>query len=240
MLNRPALAAAAFFSIFSGAALADPLVTIDAGTPGDYVFPTSSLTGGGFSRLQHFYDNSMFGAYSGFGISILDVSFFRANEGFFNPLTIDMYLSTTTKTQATLTTSNLDLNLGADNTLFATMVSTGGPAPALLTFSNHINPFFYDGSVGNLLIDLRFRDIGGVLGSPATFQIDDAIGMASLSRTVLPVVNGVNRERALTARFQVDLDFSGPPPAVPEPSTWAMGGTALAGLLALSLRRRSV
>jgi len=144
----------------------------------------------------------------------------------FDSVRID--LSTTSRTPGTLSTVFAN-NIGADNTtVFNSFVfanpSVTGPAagPKNFTVILTLNPFTYNPSLGNLLLDVRAVESGGGISAPFDAQLNspftahvDASGVGSTSGSILPT--------GVVTQFQ----FS----AVPEPSTLVLNS---AGVLLLA------
>lgn len=105
------------------------------------------------SRLQQAYGSVSFPET----ILITDISFFRQSEGVFRSGTYDLYLSTISGGIDTLSHTNFNGNLGADDTFFARLILSGS-LPAVLTFSG--GPFLYNPANGNLLLDIIVSNAG--------------------------------------------------------------------------------
>ena len=143
-------------------------------------FPFGGQTGGPGTRYQQAYAASNF---AGLGsISITGIEFY---DGILNfaPSTYSLYLSTITAGIDTLSNTNFNANLGADNKLF-TSASLSGAAPSNLVFTG--SPFTYDPSKGNLLLDIIVSP-GGV---PANFMGYEASYAFTCADPTLSICSG--------------------------------------------------
>ena len=190
-------------------------------------------------RYQQVYSASQFGASGPVTISQIAFRPDGADSGasliiFFNSVQID--LSTTTRTPTTLSTTFAD-NVGSDNaTVFNSFVFSNfpitGPAggPKDFTVAFNITPFTYDPSSGNLLLDVRAFESGGGIsdnldaqsGGPFTAHVD-ASGIGSSTGDVFTT--------GLVTRFEVR-----PAVQVAEPSTLPLAAVAM--LVAMGALRR--
>jgi hypothetical protein len=144
--------------------------------------------------------------------------------------TFTLYLSTTTKSVNGLDGNDLDSNLGSDNAVFAANVAlTSVYSNGTLSFVG--TPFFYDPSVGNLLVDMQ---VGGydpdnavadlVLGNRKFFQqTTDTIGEGDPLVSLVSNYDGLNN---MSVGLVTDVI------PIPEPSTYFLMSS---GLLALGL-----
>jgi hypothetical protein len=155
----------------------------------------------------------------------------------FDSVRID--LSTTGRTPSTLST-DFASNLGADNTtVFNSFVfvnapvtgPSGGPKDFTITFA--LNPFIYDPSAGDLLIDFRAIEFGGGISAPFDAESNSPF-MAHVDAPSISATTGSSFADGLVTQFQFT--------PVPEPSTVVLYslGALLMGAGVRSRRRRSV
>ena len=143
-------------------------------------------------------------------------SFGRLNTGTFN-----IFLSTTSAAVDGLNTTDFDANRGADNTLFGSF-ALGGAAPRTLAFTGP--GFFYNPSIGNLLVDMRISITLG--GDDVEFGANsgNAGGVYSRATNFGTGFEGVG----LQTRFV----------STPEPASILLVATGLGGIAAIRWRRR--
>jgi hypothetical protein len=127
-----------------------------------------------------------------------------------------------------ISSTNPDGNVGADQTLFGSF-SIGGAAPSTLSFVG--TPFFYDPSLGNLLLDLRVTDITGTPQGEGNAYFQAMNNSTDFSRA--HDFGSEFTEWGLVTRF----DY-GTAPVVPEPATMTLLATGLVGMLGARRRRR--
>ena len=155
---------------------------------------------------------------------------------FFDSVRID--LSTTSSTPATLSTTFAS-NVGADDkTVFNSFVftsapvtgPTGGPKDFTITFA--LNPFVYNPSAGNLLLDVRAFESGGGISAAFDAESNSAF-TAHVDAPDVSAASGSPFATGLVTQFQFT--------AVPEPSTVVLGslGALLVGVVAWWRQRRS-
>jgi hypothetical protein len=161
-------------------------------------------------------------------------------------------MSTTSRNVDALSTTFTE-NTGPDETtVFSGSITLGSagfvnPAPVPRPFELIINfskPFYYDPSKGNLLLDIR-NFSGTTPDSPSRIPSLDGTTSAQDSMSVMGSIQGgpdqnastgVNATTGFTSTNATIVQFTYDV-VVPEPSTYALAGTALATLLLL--RRRS-
>ena len=178
-------------------------------------FPFGATSGAGTVYQQLYSANSFSGAES-----IVRIGFFLGSGTNLRSGTYTLHLSTTSVAVDALNTSNFDSNLGADNTLFGTFVLGGASAPIMAFVGT---PYFYDPSLGNLLVDIRISGGGVTPLDPAFFKANngDANGVYSRSHNFGTGFAGYGLQTQFTT--------------IPEPSTMLL---TVAGLGVLLLVRR--
>jgi hypothetical protein len=147
--------------------------------------------------------------------------------------TYQLSLSTVTANIANLSETNLAGNPGANNTVFTT-VTLAGAAPNTLAFDG--GPFYYDPSMGNLLLNIQVSNPSG--GGSAIFEDGAGTGPTGIVR-YSNFYNG-------TAGYGLVTEFIGSSSRgltsldTPEPPTLIMLGCGLAGLFVGLWRRYSL
>lgn len=186
----------------SGMLRADSIVigTLDGFNTDPFGGPIPPAPG---TRYQQAYASADFtGPISITGIDFLDGIGFLG----LGPTTYTLSLSTITAGIDTLSDTNFDSNLGADNTLFET-VALSGFAPTTLSFTG--GPFQYDPANGNLLLDISV--------SPSVSSADPA-AYAAMSGDATGIFSRYQNfsEGTVGWGLVTEFDFS----SVPEPSTY--------------------
>jgi hypothetical protein len=155
----------------------------------------------------------------------------------FDSVQID--LSTTSRTPSTLSTLFAS-NVGADDTtvfnsfVFVNAPVTGPPGgPKDFTVSFALSPFIYDPSAGDLLLDVRAIESGGGISAPFDAESNSPF-TAHLDAPDISAASGTSFATGLVTQFQFT--------PVPEPSTLVLSslGTLLVGVGARWRQRRSV
>jgi hypothetical protein len=155
----------------------------------------------------------------------------------FDSVQID--LSTTSRTPSTLSTLFAS-NVGADDTtvfnsfVFVNAPVTGPPGgPKDFTVSFALKPFIYDPSAGDLLLDVRAVESGGGISAPFDAESNNPF-TAHLDAPDISAASGTSFATGLVTEFQFT--------PVPEPSTLVLAslGTLLVGVGWGWRQRRSV
>jgi hypothetical protein len=245
-----------------GAAQATPMSAIivpnaNANTEGNsnngYPFDTSAFPNGASStRYQEVFSSSQFASLSG-PTSITGLAFrpdAKTGAAFTSTLPdVQINLSTTGANTSTLSGTFAD-NVGADDTavyargpLSLSSSATGplGGPEAFDIFVDFTQPFTYDPSQGNLLLDVR--NFGG--GATTPFDDQQYFGSAPVT-SVFTLTSGVNSPTAdqvyngfikdgLIAQFKTASATTTP---VPEPPILILFGLSLLGLAVVAVRKR--
>ena len=106
-----------------------------------------------YVRYQQIYNANQFPG----PLLISQISFFRDPDkpGSLLTGTFTLKLSTSEQSLDSMDWADLDQNVGEDEAVFTT-VDLGGAAPLILTFTGE--PFYYNPSLGNLLLDIDYPD----------------------------------------------------------------------------------
>jgi len=144
--------------------------------------------------------------------------------------TYTLSLSIITADIGSLSSTNFAGNLGADNTVFDSVVLSGA-APSKLIFTG--TPFLYDPSVGNLLLNISITGATPGSGKGVAFQDNEGVG-TSIARYQNFGLNNGNGYGLVT-----EFDSPSGGAAVPEPGTLSLFGCGLAAALLVKRLRRS-
>ena len=189
-------------------------------------------------RYQQVYLASQFSALGPTGGLITQIAF-RPDASFGAAFSstlpnVQLNLSTTGVTPSTLS-STFAANVGANDTIvfgpgpLSLSSSFTGPAGGPKNFDiviNLVNPFYYNPTLGNLLLDVRIASFGSnVTTTFFDFESSGVIGRAFTSNSGVNslTADSVDNAGGLVTRFTV----------VPEPTTWALVATATAAMLSL-------
>ena len=171
----------------------------------------------GITRYQEVYSRLEFPG----PLEIGRLDFFAFTNGVvplgnLNSGTYTLSLSTTQMSVGALSENFVD-NLGPDNKVFAVAVLTGDQASGVLSFLGE--PFLYDPTTGNLLLDIQIAG-SSHLGATTYFQTPVSSLVASRLYTEPPNVSQDTIAPLVTAFL---------PAGVPEPSTLALILAAVIG-----------
>lgn len=228
-----AVAAMAAVPVTGGAQL------VGAGAGGnEFPFVRTASTG---TVYQQLYNGSLLT-----GGILESVSFFRFAEGTLRNTTINLYASTTSRAvNGGLSASDFDSNRGSDNTLLGTYTFLGTSAPSTLQFFAS-NPFTFDPSSGNLLLDFRFSG-NGSNQTLASFRADNGTANGAFSRSGNFAGDFSSGASNTNWGLQTEFTWGEPTPpteppnqdppttAVPEPETYLL---MCSGLMAMGLVAR--
>ena len=183
-----------------------------------------SVTGPG-TQYQEAYSDSLFSD----PITITSIDFFLQPNSLnivntFYTGTFTLSLSVIPGDVNTLSDTDLDSNLGSDNTLFTT-VDLSGVAPDELTFTG--TPFLYNPADGNLLLNIDISNITG--NGTAVFQDVGPDGPSTIAR-YQNFGTGTTGYGLVT-----EFDFE---TAAPEPGTVGLLTAGLGTLALFAIRRR--
>ena len=236
-------------ALLSQAALAQTVVAPNGNAgvegSGSNNFPFNIGSFAASERFQQVYLASQFGAV-GIGGGFITQIVFRPdgpNGAAFASIlpSAQINLSTTGASPSTLS-STFAANVGANDQIVfgpgALSLSSSNTGPAggpksfdiTITFST---PFFYNPSLGNLLLDVRINNFGGMVTTPFDFETSSALGF------VATVGSGVNSPTAdavvNTGGLVTQFGFV----PVPEPTSIGLFGVGLFAFCGVWLRART-
>jgi hypothetical protein len=194
-------------------------------------------------RYQQVYSASQFPSSTG-PLRITQIAF-RPDGSVTDPSLIIRFdsvridLSTTSRTPSTLSTLFAS-NVGADDmTVFNSFVFVNAPVtgppggPKDFTVAFALNPFIYDPSAGDLLLDVRAIESSGGISAPFDAELNSPF-TAHVDAPDISAASGSSFATGLVTQFQFT--------PVPEPSTLVLDslGALLVGVGAWWRQRRSV
>ena len=207
-------------------------VLIGGGATGANSYPFGFVGSDASTRYQQIYSSAEFAG----PITINEIRFFRHDDfpgGNLNNGDYTLSLSTVADAVGSVNTPNTFYALGGDNQLFSDTSLIGQAAPAVLSFTG--NPFAYDPSQGNLLLDIQIAGISPG-AEPAFYDAHNSGDAGNIFG------RAHNFDIIGQAGWGLVTEFVGRTPptnnnAVPEPITATLGLMGL-GVLGMATRRR--
>jgi hypothetical protein len=182
-----------------------------------------------FTDYQQVYGASAFGG----PIDIGSITFFHTayepGVGTFAPGTYNFFLGATSRSDATLS-ADMASNRTSPQQFFASFVVTGNVSAVAPTFTLSGTPFFYDPSIGNLLLEIYSAQTSFNFYETFFDRYETAGGAVSVYESS----NGTWRNgTGLVTRFDAVAVTT-----TPEPGSLVLLGSGLIGIAGIAHRRR--